>query len=91
MVAPSHTAAVLQLLGRDYRPGVFLPQDLQHLVLAYSAFAGQLQQTFEGHTHSVNAVCVLPDGRFLSGSYDKTLCIWNPTSGSCVVVVEGHK
>ena len=81
---------MLQLLGRDYRAGVFLPHVLQRLVVAYSAFAGQLQHVLEGHTDCVSAVCALPDGRVLSGSCDKTLRVWNLTSGACEAVLKGH-
>ena len=35
-------------------------------------------------------MAVLPDGRIVSGSYDKILRIWNSTSGKCEVVLEGH-
>ncbi len=36
------------------------------------------------------SVAVFPDGRIVSGSSDKTLRIWNSTSGECEVVLEGH-
>ena len=32
--------------------------------------------TLEGHTSHVNSVNVLPDGRLVSGSWDKTLRVW---------------
>ena len=35
-------------------------------------------------------MAVLGDGRIVSGSRDKTLRIWNPTTGQCEVVLEGH-
>jgi WD40 repeat protein len=39
--------------------------------------------TFTGHTASVNCIAILPDGRFVSGSDDKTLRIWNPLTKKC--------
>ncbi len=35
-------------------------------------------------------MAVLPDGRIVSGSGDKTLRVWNVTSGKCEMVLEGH-
>ena len=53
----SYSASVLKLLGRDYRAGVFLPQVLQHLIVAYSAFAGQLQHVLGPHRLCLCRVC----------------------------------
>ena len=38
----------------------------------------------------VRSVAVLPDGRVVSGSEDNTVRIWNPSSGECERVLEGH-
>ena len=35
-------------------------------------------------------MAVLPDGRVVIGSQDKTVRIWNPSSGECERVLEGH-
>ena len=35
-------------------------------------------------------VAVLGDGRIVSGSNDKTLRVWDLSSGECVQVLEGH-
>ena len=46
--------------------------------------------TLEGHSDSVNALAVLPDGRLASGSRDHTIKLWDPASGSCAATLEGH-
>jgi WD40 repeat protein len=48
-------------------------------------------RTFEGHSFWVDSVKISPDGRWgLSGSYDKTLRLWDLTSGECLRSFEGH-
>ena len=39
-------------------------------------------QPFQGHKNDVNAVAISPDGkRIVSGSVDKTLRLWDATTG----------
>jgi WD40 repeat protein len=44
----------------------------------------------EGHTNSVQALCLLPDGRLASGSYDNTIRLWNVATGAETDCLEGH-
>ncbi|MBD2538676.1 WD40 repeat domain-containing protein [Coleofasciculus sp. FACHB-SPT36] len=50
-----------------------------------------LLRTLTGHSHSVNAVAVTPDGKLaISGSGDNTLKIWNLATGKLLRTLTGH-
>ena len=55
--------------------------------------AGQskLRKTLKGHTTHVRSVAFSPDGKTLaSGSYDKTIKLWNVASGKNTATLNGH-
>jgi WD40 repeat protein len=41
-----------------------------------------MHYTRRGHSGLVEALCVLPDGRLASGSWDNTIRLWDPNSGA---------
>jgi WD40 repeat protein/serine/threonine protein kinase len=48
-------------------------------------------RVFEGHTDAVESVSISPDGRHvLSGSRDKTIRLWELSTGNCIRTLQGH-
>jgi len=47
--------------------------------------------TLEGHGDGVMSVSVTPDGRWaVTGSYDKTMRVWDLETGTCLQTLHGH-
>ena len=45
----------------------------------------------KGHSSSISSVAISPDGKtIVSGSWDKTIKIWDMQSGECLNTLEGH-
>jgi len=40
-----------------------------------------------GHTHWVHSVAFLRDGKLASGSVDKTVRVWDPTTERCLMTL----
>ncbi len=56
-----------------------------------SPLSPQCLQTLQGHTGCVTSVCLTPDGgRAVSGSWDKTLRVWDLDSNRCLQIFHGH-
>ncbi len=52
---------------------------------------GRCLKIFQGHTDSVNSVCISENKTFaISGGDDRTLFIWDINSGKCIKKLEGH-
>lgn len=66
-------------------------QDLCDIILAYGAWflEGTLTYTLTGHTDSIRALTVLPDGKLVSASSDKTVRVWD--RGKCSLTLKDHK
>lgn len=63
----------------------------QGINLAYLGDTFSLDKTISGHTETVFSVAISPDGQTLaSGSYDKTIKIWNRNTGKELRTLTGH-
>ena len=51
---------------------------------------GSCRSALTGHTNRVRCVCIMPDGRIVSGSRDGTLIVW-ALDGSRLRTLEGHQ
>lgn len=65
-----------------------LDQTITHWDSRYSDY--HPRKTFTGHTDIVYALVALPDGNFISGSYDTTIKRWDTKSGTCLATLSGH-
>jgi WD40 repeat protein len=60
-------------------------------LLRHPLQGGGLARVLAGHQSVVWAVAVLPDGRVVSGSSDKTLRVWDVDSGQLLATLVGHQ
>jgi WD40 repeat protein len=103
VLAKDKTQLVEQLLGR--MQGFDVPEIQQLLFQAKQSKTtwlrpltpsltppgGRLLCTLSGHSDSVRAVAVTADGkRAISGSWDKTLKLWNLETGEELFTLKGH-
>ncbi|BAZ50901.1 serine/threonine protein kinase with WD-40 repeats [Nostoc sp. NIES-4103] len=80
-----NAAIVLLALG-----GTWYLQYIPQLITKSSESSYQ-PKTLKGHASDVNSVAFSPDGKTLaSGSDDKTIKLWNPTTGKEINTLKGH-
>ncbi len=85
-----NTAEIQAMLSRGIHLYASKPW-LRPLTASLTPPGGRLLRTLTGHTHSVNAVAITPDGKqAISGSWDNSLKLWDLTTGTEVFSLTGH-
>ncbi|EFH84643.1 protein kinase domain-containing protein [Ktedonobacter racemifer] len=83
--------AALRLLKQGGAHSIETDKWQSLLAKAQRATSLRCLHTFEGHTGFVWSVSLSGDGRWLvSGSWDKTIRLWETSSGRCVRIFYGH-
>lgn len=81
---PAQMALIRYNSGREKRPWLRWINKPQHHDLCL--------MTLIGHEGAVNSVAFSPNGRYIvSGSYDRTLKVWDAASGKEINSLSGHK
>jgi len=79
-------------MGFDFLENGPLPtRDVCDIVASFNrSFKGVSRLTLVGHTRVVTALAVLPDYKIASGSWDKTVRVWDAANGECLYTLYGH-
>lgn len=95
--APSYKCFAMPQSQRLLFAGLCDPNDgtiaVWNLNLASNCAGSQVTQAacLRGHEAGVLSLAPSPDGRLLfSGSYDKTIRVWDIATGNCIRVLKGH-
>jgi len=92
-----HTGWVTQIATTPQFPDLLLSASRDKSLLVWNLTRdencyGTCKRQLQGHSHFVSDVVLSSDGQFaLSGSWDKTLRLWDLTTGSSTRTFNGHK
>jgi len=65
------------------------PNDISNIILEYSGGLGILK-ILTGHTGEVTHIEIITNKKFVTGSTDTTLRIWDLNSNNCLHILSGH-
>ena len=65
-----------------------LPDIVSRILLHYVSFSGKKRITWRAHKEAIKCVAVFPEGNFCTGSYDKSIKIWD-RNGACLQTLKG--
>ena len=63
---------------------------LQNVQMYWVYLQLPIYRTLQGHTNAVWSVCAVDGNRLASCSRDKSIKIWDTTSGACLQTLQGH-
>ena len=82
-----HDIATAETLLEDVPPKYQQSWEYRHV----RALCRRKAMSLKGHTSSVRSVAYSPDGkRIVSGSYDKTVKVWDAATGQDLLSLKGH-
>jgi eukaryotic-like serine/threonine-protein kinase len=83
----SATSPISPLIDQKLQP----PQPIkQKAELTVQRPASSIVRSLIGHSDAVWAIAVSPLGEIVSGSFDKTIKVWNPQTGKLLRTLSGH-
>ena len=80
----------LQKLGGEGPCDVVSGSELLDLFRSPWVASVELLRTLAGHGERVCSVAVAFDGTLVTGSWDRTVKLWDPNTGKCFRTLEGH-
>lgn len=71
--------------------GVTGANDANKNIYVIALASGRIVQVLSGHSSTIHDVAFSTDGlHLISGSYDRTACLWTVSTGECTQVLKGH-
>ncbi len=64
---------------------------MSQLLCVYTFFASNKYKVLRGHKDRVSCIAYLKDNLIVSGSWDKTVRIWDVSQGNCIAILKGHE
>ena len=89
--SPDSDSLVSGSLDKTIKMWQLMPEP-RSMIGGQTGRGGRCTRTFEGHKDFVLSVALTPDGDWvLSGSKDRGVQFWNPRTGDCQLMLQGHK